>query len=79
MRRRPDLCGVEVFQRPAVRHEAMPLHVGVAEAPQLFLKPVDSISVALRTLHSVAELRQPFDVRLEAPQIKAPDDGSQRV
>ena len=57
----------------------MPLDVGVSEAPQLFLKPVDGIAVALRSLHSIAELRQSFDVRLVSFQFKAADDSADRI
>ena len=40
--RRPGLCGVGGCSREVRRgHEPMTLHVGVAEAPQLFFKPVD--------------------------------------
>ena len=75
----PDLCGVDVFKGPARRHETMPLDVGVPEAPQLFFKPVDRIAIALRSLHSIPELRQSFDVRLVPFQFKAADDGAHRV
>jgi len=54
---RSDLGGVDIFKGTADRHEPMPLDVGVPEAPQLFLNPVDSIAVALRSLHSIPELR----------------------
>jgi len=45
----------------------------------LFLNPVDSVAVALRSLHSIPELRQTFDVSLVSFQFKAPDDGAHGV
>ena len=43
----PDLGGVNVFKRPAGGLEPKPLDVGIPEAPQLFLNPVEGIAVAL--------------------------------
>jgi hypothetical protein len=57
----------------------MPFDVGVPEAPQLFLQPVDSIAVPLRSLHSIPELRQSFDVRLVSFQFKSAGDSAHRV
>jgi len=49
----------------------MPLDVGVPKAKQLSLKPVDCIAVTLRSLHSIPELGESFDVRLVSFQFKA--------
>jgi hypothetical protein len=67
------------IQGSAIRHVPVPLDVGVPEAPQLFLNPVDRIAVALRSLHSIPKLRQTFDVSLVSSQFKATDDSTHRV
>src|SRR5260221_9846857 len=57
----------------------MPLDVGVPKAKQLPLKPVDCIAITLRSLHSIPELRESFNVRLVSFQFKATDDSAHWV
>jgi len=54
----PGFVAVNVFKWTAGRYEPMPLDVGVPEAAQLLLQPIDCIAVTLRSLGSIPELRQ---------------------
>jgi hypothetical protein len=57
----------------------MPLDVGVSEAAQLFLEPVDGVAVALGSLHAIPELRQSPDVGLVSFEFKPAGDSAHRV
>jgi hypothetical protein len=74
-----DLGRVDILERAAAGHEPLPLDIGVPEAAQLFLQPIDGIAIARRPLHAVSELRRTFNVRFIAFEVEAGDHGADRV